>query len=410
MITNLWLKFSARALISSSLLTLIVTGCRKDAQNQVQHALTADGEEFTWQYIENQYIVVYDKASIGDPQKKIGKNPVALKTYVQGVTDKMMQETNVAGDVQVLKVYSNSINGFAATMTADAANKIAQDPRVKFIEKDIEITIEGRGGKPGGGGGGSTPQSTPWGITKVNGGVTYSGNSVAWIIDTGIDTDHPDLNVDASRGYSVFTRGKDAGVADGNGHGTHVAGTVAAIDNEIGVIGVAAGATVIPVKVLNSQGSGTYSGVIDGVDFVAAHGTDGDVANMSLGGPPSQALDDAIVAASANVKFSLAAGNENADANGSSPARVNGSNIYTISAMDVNSKLASFSNYGNPPIDYAAPGVSIYSTWKGGAYNSISGTSMAAPHAAGVLLLGAASSSGNVTGDKDNTPDPIIKH
>jgi len=115
-----------------------------------------------------------------------------------------------------------------------------------------------------------------------------------------------------------------------------------------------------------------------------------------------------LAASQTGIKFVLAAGNSAIDANNSSPARVNGVNIYTISASDSQDRLASFSNFGNPPVDYAAPGVSINSTWKGGGYNTISGTSMAAPHAAGILLLGAPRTGGFVTGDKDNTPDPIM--
>ena len=167
---------------------------------------------------------------------------------------------------------------------------------------------------------------------------------------------------------------------------------------------------MVPVKVLSSRGSGSYSGVIAGVDHVGANGNAGDVANMSLGGPISQALDNAIITAAAatGVQFVLAAGNESGDANNSSPARTNGNNIYTISASDINDNFAWFSNYGNPPIDFCAPGVSIESTWKGGGYNTISGTSMAAPHAAGVLLLGNPGNGGNVNGDPDGEPDSII--
>src|SRR5690606_33275660 len=149
------------------------------------------------------------------------------------------------------------------------------------------------------------------------------------------DLDHPDLNVNTSRGFNAFTSGKDGkSLDDGNGHGSHVAGTIAAINNDVGVIGVAPGATVIPVKVLDSRGSGSYSGIIAGVDHVAANGSNGDVANLSLGGPASAALDNAVkAAAQTGVKFALAAGNESQNANNVSPARVNGANIYTISAV-----------------------------------------------------------------------------
>jgi hypothetical protein len=307
-------------------------------------------------------------------------------------------------EANIEHVYGSTIEGFSVSLTDEQYQQLAQDPAVKQIEPDRIISIAQKG-KPGRGGG-SVAQTTPWGITRVGGPVNYTGSGKAYILDSGIDLDHPDLNV-ANYGFSAFTSGKDAGRDDGNGHGTHVAGTVAAKNNTIGVVGVAAGALVVPVKVLGARGSGSYSGVIAGVNYVGANGNTGDVANMSLGGPISEALDAAIIAASTKVKFVLAAGNESADANLSSPARVNGTNIFTISAMTSTNSLASFSNYGNPPVDFAAPGVGINSTYKGGAYASLSGTSMAAPHVAGILLLGSVSTDGVISGDRDSTPDPI---
>ncbi|MFZ9046686.1 MAG: S8 family serine peptidase [Cyclobacteriaceae bacterium] len=313
-----------------------------------------------------------------------------------------------------IRVFGNTIRGFVADLTPADLDNLRKDPSVLRIEQDQEITMKRPPWERDGGGddGDSTGEEIPSGITRVNGGATYTGSNVAWILDTGIDLDHEDLNVDASRGFNAFTSGKDGkSTDDGNGHGTHVAGTIAAVDNEVGVVGVAAGATVIPVKVLGSRGSGSYSGVIAGIDFVGANGSAGDVANMSLGGGASQAVDDAVIAASSSgVIFALAAGNESSDANGSSPARANGPNIVTISAMDASDNWASFSNYGNPPVDFCAPGVGIKSTWKNGGYNTISGTSMATPHAAGVLLLGAARTDGTVNGDPDGNNDPIIVH
>ncbi|MCB2407819.1 S8 family serine peptidase [Hymenobacter sp. BT178] len=265
-------------------------------------------------------------------------------------------------------------------------------------------------GKPSGGGSTQPGQVTPYGIARV--GTGDGTGKTAWIIDTGIDLTHPDLNVDATRSKSFLTSGADyLSPNDGNGHGTHVAGTIAAINNSIGVVGVAANATVVAVRVLNSRGSGSNSGVIAGVDYVGATGKAGDVANMSLGGGISQALDDAVLrASSGGVLFALAAGNETDDANNHSPARVNGPNIFTISAMNNTDSWASFSNYGTP-VDYCMPGVNIQSTWMSGGYNTISGTSMATPHMAGVLLLRGKSftTSGTVKNDPDGNPD-LIAH
>ena len=311
-------------------------------------------------------------------------------------------------------VYANSIKGFAATFSPQAAAALARNPNVAYVEKDqVAILAPPPGKGPGGGGdGGDTggSQSTPYGITRVNGGVSGAG-TVACVIDSGVDLDHPDLNVDVAKSRTFITSGKDARDADdGNGHGTHVAGTIGAVDNSTGVIGVAAGATIIGIKVLDSRGSGSYSAVIAGVDYAATAGCS--VANMSLGGPVSEALDSAVLAtAQKGVAMVLAAGNESDDARNHSPARAGGvsatDNVYAISAIDSADRFASFSNYG-PAVEYAAPGVAVASTWKNGGYNTISGTSMAAPHAAGVFLLGSARTSGTAANDPDGNPDPII--
>jgi subtilisin family serine protease len=313
---------------------------------------------------------------------------------------------NGADEASLGFVYASAIQGFSAKLNPAQLRALAEDDAIAYIEEDFEVTLVQKG-KPGGGGGSQPAQTTPWGISKVGGAGDGTGKT-AWIIDTGIDLDHPDLNVDAARGFTAFTSGKDNTPDDGNGHGTHVAGTVAALNNTIGVIGVAAGARVVPVKVLSSSGSGSNSGVIAGVDYVKANASIGDVANMSLGGGVSTALDNAVIsAATAGIKFAIAAGNSSADANTSSPARANHPNIYTVSAHNSSDVFASFSNYGNPPIEFCAPGVSIASTWKSGGYNTISGTSMAAPHVCGILLLGSVKSRGQVSGDKDTTPDQL---
>jgi subtilisin family serine protease len=247
-----------------------------------------------------------------------------------------------------------------------------------------------------------------YGTARVGGLVDGTGYT-AWIIDSGIDLDHPDLNVDASRGFSSINRG---GMDDQNGHGTHVAGTIGALDNSMGALGVAPNTTVVPVRVLDRRGSGSTSGVIAGIDHVAANASAGDCANMSLGGGVSQTLDDAVVAASnaSGAFLVLAAGHDGDNANNHSPARANGSKVWTISATDSNDNMPSWSNYGNPPVDYAAPGVGIFSLWKSGRTNTISGTSMASPHACAVIMMtnGHPSSSRTANNDPDGNADKII--
>lgn len=373
---------------------LMLAGC-----SQEETINTADDETLGLKSasIAGKYIIVL-KEDAGLDKADLQTRNFRVKEKALG----LMKKYEVAGEIE--EVYETALQGFTVRMAPGQAKKMGEDGLVKFVEADQVISLSPieMNAKPG-----PTPQpnqTIPWGIDRVGGSGNGSGKT-AWIIDTGIDKTHPDLNVNIDRS-ATFLGGKST-PWDENGHGTHVAGTIAAKDNEIGVIGVAAGATVVSVRVLNRSGSGTYSGVIAGVNYVAANGGRGEVANMSLGGGVSDALDEAVFNASANVEFALAAGNESDNANNHSPARVNGDNIYTVSAMSKGDKWASWSNYGNPPIDYCAPGVSILSTWKGGGYNTISGTSMATPHVAGLLLLGNVHADGFVTGDPDNNPDPI---
>jgi hypothetical protein len=388
-----------RATLVVSLVVFGITACDQPTTNVDQADQKQNVTPNTNYNIDGQYIVVINDADA------LGK--VRSSVY----SDYNIDQSTVANE------YNVALKGFTAKLSAGQLSGLRNDDRVSYIEKDRIVTFAPPCGTPNGGpcdgGGGGGSQTTPWGITRV-GGATAS-NGTAWIIDTGVDLDHPDLNVDQSRSTTFVSKGKDSKTADdGNGHGTHVAGTIAALDNDIDVVGVAAGATVVGVKVLDSRGSGAYSDVIAGVDYVAQNASQGDVANMSLGGPTSQALDDAIRnAADAGVMMAVAAGNDGDDANNYSPARVEYNNVWTISAIDDNDVFASFSNYSgptDPPVEYAAPGVDVLSLWKDGGTNTISGTSMATPHAAGVLLVtgGNPSSGGTATGDPDGDPDPII--
>lgn len=207
-------------------------------------------------------------------------------------------------------------------------------------------------------------------------------NVNAYIIDTGIDTAHTDLSV---VNHVNFAGGPNK---DCHGHGTHVAGTVAATDNTSDVVGVAPGAPLTGVKVLGCGGSGTTSGVIKGVDWVTANAITPAIANMSLGGGVSDSLDAAVKnSADSGVFYSIAAGNSGADACNYSPARAGTYNgVMTTAATDQNDQDPNWSNFG-PCVDIWAPGVSILSTKKGGGTTTMSGTSMAAPHVGGTGAL-----------------------
>ncbi|GAB3535111.1 hypothetical protein GCM10027443_23400 [Pontibacter brevis] len=378
------------------------TACDNEAGDAAEPQAMVQANGQNGAIIEGQYIVVFKK---DETLRMSAGATYAQRTDMVREVGREILTSNGIQSFQIQQAYGQAVTGIAVKMTDAEAVLLRNDPRVDYVEPDRIVMLA----KPGSGGGGSTGQEVPYGISRV--GYASGAGKTAWVIDTGIDLDHPDLNVDVARSVTMFTSGRDANSADdGNGHGSHVAGTIAAKNNSTGVIGVAYDATVVAVKVLDSRGSGSYSGVIAGVDYVAANGKAGDVANMSLGGPVSQALDDAVLsAASKGIFFALAAGNDGVDANNTSPARVNGANIFTVSAMNSTDTFASFSNYGNPPVDFCAPGVNIKSTWKDGAYNTISGTSMAAPHVAGVLLLtgGSPKTDGLVKNDPDGSADPI---
>lgn len=326
---------------------------------------------------------------------------------------------------QLRYVFTKAIKGFSASVPADAAARIGANSHIAYYEPNGILWASG-GGRwqqstnsshltPAGKGPGRSDdddddteeptQVTPWGIARVGGPRDGSGRH-AWVIDSGIDLDHPDLNV--GFGASFVTTGGDYTANDANGHGTHVAGTIAAIDNHIDVVGVASNATLHPVQVLSKSGFGLVDWIVAGIDYVAANAAAGDCANMSLGGPGhQQSIHDAVLgAARLGIRFSVAAGNESADAEDFEPAHIEAANVYTISAIDNRDVFASFSNWGDP-VDYAAPGVSIPSTRLGGGVLTMSGTSMAAPHVCGILLFQVPDNDGYAIGDPDGDPDPI---
>ncbi|MDP3312795.1 S8 family serine peptidase [Lutibacter sp.] len=357
--------------------------------------------------IEGQFTVVFKSDFQGKSERKVmdyDSEMIQLRKEIPSLFSQLK-----LADENLKQTYGFALKGFTAVLNESQLELLRKDPRVKSIEKDYIISLGKPSGTPGGGGGTDPAQETPWGITRI-GGATNGIGKTAWIIDSGIDSGHSDLKVDIDRSRSYVTQGKYS-IEDGNGHGTHVAGTVAAIDNAIGVVGVAAGATIVALRVLDNRGSGQFSWTIAALDYVYASGTSGDAVNMSLG-PQSRYVDSAVDAAAfavagRGIKIAIAAGNSSDDSLFYSPARagLNNANIYTVASMTSSDSWSSFSNYGTP-VDVIAPGSSVKSTYKDGGYATLSGTSMASPHVCGLLLLGNVSTNGSVTrtGNSDSYP------
>lgn len=379
------------AVLAALTFFVLATGCQQD-----ESALpAAEPAVVDTDLTDGRYNLILRESAIKSSalsDRKAGLN--FKQDLMRQEATRVLQDAGI-GEKSFSQVFVNAIKGVSLELSAAEAEALAGSPAVAYLMKVRPMSIpriietapeeakEEFGNQRAG-------QALPWGIRRVGGFQDGTGKT-AWILDTGIDFDHPDLLVDTDRAVSMIA-GESAD--DGFGHGTHVAGTVAALDNGFGVVGVAAGALVVPVKVLSNAGFGSDAEVIAGVDYTLQHAGPGDVANMSLGGGESPILDAAVLnAAELGLRFVIAAGNGNIfgiamDAATVSPARVNHENILTISASHKWNGITIFSNYSATIIDYAAPGRAIASCFKGGSYKVYDGTSMAAPHVTGLWLMG----------------------
>ncbi|CAA9333416.1 MAG: Alkaline serine exoprotease A precursor [uncultured Lysobacter sp.] len=331
---------------------------------------TADAADFrvSARPVEGQYIVVLkdDAASLASERSN--------RPQVASVASEMARTHRA----NLVRSYNRVLRGFVVKASDEALARLLADKRVAYVEEDGLVQAS------------ATQSNATWGLDRtdqrdlpLSGTYTYDTTAStvhAYIIDTGVRASHADFGGRVSGGYTAISDGR--GTNDCNGHGTHVAGTVGGA-----TWGIAKGVQLHPIRVLDCNGSGTNSGVIAGVDWVTSNHVKPAVANMSLGGGASSALDTAVNnSINAGVTYAVAAGNDNADACNYSPARVGAA--LTAGSSTSSDARSSFSNFGSC-IDLFAPGSSIMSAWYTGdtATNTISGTSMASPHIAGVAAL-----------------------
>ena len=297
-------------------------------------------------------------------QKQVGRQ--ARETVVRGVGGAVLKHLRL-------------IDGAAVELPAPAVAALMRKAEVKRVDEDLTITAIGQPAPA------QPVQQTPWGITQIHAPSAWGQSTGAEVklavLDTGIKLNHRDLQANIAGGANVINPRKPAD--DDNGHGTHVAGTIGAVNNTIGVVGGAPQVRLYAVKVLARNGSGYLSDLVDGLTWCIDNQVR--VVNMSLGSSSdNQSFHEAITAASAaGLTLVAAAGNEGRS-QVSYPAAY--PEVIAVTATDNSNNLASFSNYGSA-VDLAAPGVSIYSTWNDGGYKTLSGTSMASPHVAAVVAL-----------------------
>ncbi|WP_428667832.1 S8 family serine peptidase [Runella sp.] len=378
---------------------LWIVACESESVPEPAADCLVTASAHSGEIIEGEYIV-----TLKENAETSALTSTTSNARIAAFSEQLLSKYSLSSGA-IRMAFSGKNRGFVAKLSEGEMKTLQTDQSIELIEPDRKVAICGCVDVV-------APASVTWSTRKTGygNGENFEDKTV-WIIDTGVDLDHPDLNVDTQRSQSFISGQTSAD--DNNGHGTHVAGIIGALNNTIGIVGVASGVKLVALKALDQVGEGRLSSVVAAVSYVSQNGKAGDVVNMSLGMDGiSTTLDRQVqAAADKGILFAIAAGNDGKLANGFSPGRVNHANVFTVSAVDSTGRFASFSNYGNDVVDVAAYGVRILSTYANGRYAILSGTSMAAPHVAGLLLIRGKDipTYGTATNDPDGAGDTIAR-
>lgn len=401
-ITKVMKRLSGMLVLGAVVLGTCFTACERTEPKgeEMFQASQVQDSQTQGEIIPNQYVVLlradmvkpalqYLDPSTFRSREEKGRQMEVLNANVRVELDKWLakfdlQESQILNRFTAMQVGA-TIEVDAATyaeIKGDAAVAVIEPNKVERLTPYVVSSIE-----PGN----SRAQTVPCGITNTRGYRTAPPSRWIWIVDTGIELTHPDLNVVTNPTYAVSFVG--GGPGDCTGHGTHLAGTAAAIDNTIGVVGVSAGAPVVPVRVFDCSGAGSTSTIMDGLSHVASYAVMGDVVNLGFGGASSPACSTSSIyigpitsLGSMGIRVSMSAGSTSSASSSYQPGCISGVNVYTTTSMFC-AKTWGGSNFGMPSIDFIATGRGVLSTYLNGGYAILDGSAMAAAHVTGIMHL-----------------------
>lgn len=387
-------------LVSGVVLALLCTSCEDSNGGNVpgDERNNVGPSSVEGQIISDEYIVHLKRSFIAPTNSYVTKDFGSRVDRAQFMNEKgaiIIEQLNAflldqsINPKNVMAYYTAAITGFAIKLTETEFETLSNSNKIASLEYNRVNELPGyevhsvSEGTP-------RAQVVPCGVIQAGGSADGSKKGFIWIVDSGIDLDHPDLNVQTSYSQSFI-----GGTAEDNlGHGTHIAGIAAAKDNSFGVVGVAAGAPVVSLKIFDGSGASHTAAMYSALDHVLNNGFAGDVINIATGSyvgtncataSPFNAILDAL--SNANIRVAMAAGNQGTDASVYQPSCVNKTDVFTVVSMDCEQVWSPFSNFGHSTCDYIATGSNVYSTYLNGGYATFSGTSMAAPHVAGIMQI-----------------------